>query len=74
MTLSAAIGFIMVLVLVYCLISKKLLPAVAFVLFPTLAALLVDLTFLKSVSLPLLVFPRWYLPSHSLYSPYLSFL
>lgn len=35
----ATIGFIMVIILVYCLITKKLLPPVAFVLLPIIAAL-----------------------------------
>ncbi|MDD3251126.1 MAG: citrate:proton symporter [Lachnospiraceae bacterium] len=39
MTLSAAIGFIMVLTLVFCLIWKKLLPPVAFIILPIIAAL-----------------------------------
>lgn len=39
MTLSAAIGFIMVLVLVFCLIKKKMLPSVAFIVLPVIAAL-----------------------------------
>lgn len=40
MTLSAAIGFIMVLILVFCLIRKKLLPSVAFIILPVIAALI----------------------------------
>lgn len=39
MTFSAMIGFLMVLVLVVCLVKKKLLPPVAFILLPVLAAL-----------------------------------
>ena len=39
MTSSAIVGFLMVLVLVFCLIKKKLLPPVAFILLPVIAAL-----------------------------------
>lgn len=38
-TMLATVGFIMVIILVYCLIKKKLLPPVAFVLLPIIAAL-----------------------------------
>lgn len=40
MTSSAAIGFIMVLILVFCLIKKKMLPSVAFIVLPVIAALI----------------------------------
>jgi CitMHS family citrate-Mg2+:H+ or citrate-Ca2+:H+ symporter len=39
MDVLAVIGFVMVLVLVFCLVTKKLLPPVAFILLPVLAAL-----------------------------------
>lgn len=37
---QAIVGFVMVIALVYCLITKKLLPPIAFVLFPVIAALI----------------------------------
>lgn len=37
---QAIVGFMMVIALVYCLITKKLLPPIAFVLFPVIAALI----------------------------------
>lgn len=40
MSFQSLIGFIMVLSLVFCLIKKKLLPPVAFILFPVIAALI----------------------------------
>ena len=40
MSFQAVVGFVMVLALVFCLIKKKLLPPVAFVLFPVIAALI----------------------------------
>ena len=40
MSFQAIVGFIMVLALVFCLIRKKLLPPVAFILFPVIAALI----------------------------------
>lgn len=40
MSFQAVVGFIMVLALVFCLIKKKLLPPVAFILFPVIAALI----------------------------------
>lgn len=33
---QAIVGFVMVIALVYCLITKKLLPPIAFVLFPVI--------------------------------------
>ncbi len=39
MSYQAIVGFIMVLALVFCLIKKKLLPPVAFIVFPVVAAL-----------------------------------
>lgn len=39
MSFQAIVGFIMVLALVFCLIKKKLLPPIAFILFPVIAAL-----------------------------------
>lgn len=47
MTLSAAIGFIMVLILVFCLIRKKMLPSVAFIVLPVLAALIAGFSILE---------------------------
>lgn len=40
MSFQAIVGFIMVLGLVFCLIKKKLLPPIAFVIFPVVAALI----------------------------------
>lgn len=40
MSFQAVVGFVMVLALVFCLIKKKLLPPVAFILFPVIAALI----------------------------------
>lgn len=40
MSFQAIVGFIMVLALVFCLIKKKLLPPVAFIIFPVIAALI----------------------------------
>lgn len=40
MSLQACVGFIMVLVLILCLIKKKLLPPLAFIIFPVIAALI----------------------------------
>lgn len=37
---QAIVGFVMVIALVYCLITKKLLPPIAFVLFPVIAVLI----------------------------------
>lgn len=39
MPFQAIVGFIMVLALVFCLIRKKLLPPIAFIIFPVIAAL-----------------------------------
>lgn len=39
MSFQAIVGFIMVLALVFCLIRKKLLPPIAFIIFPVIAAL-----------------------------------
>lgn len=40
MSFQAIVGFVMVLALVFCLIKKKLLPPIAFILFPVVAALI----------------------------------
>lgn len=40
MSFQAIVGFIMVLALVFCLIKKKLLPPIAFIVFPVIAALI----------------------------------
>lgn len=40
MSFQAIVGFIMVLALVFCLIKKVLLPPIAFILFPVIAALI----------------------------------
>lgn len=39
MALQAIVGFIMVLALVVCLITKRILPPIAFIIFPVIAAL-----------------------------------
>lgn len=40
MSFQTIVGFIMVLALVFCLIKKVLLPPIAFILFPVIAALI----------------------------------
>lgn len=47
MTSSAAIGFIMVLILVFCLIKKKMLPPVAFIVLPVIAGLLAGFSIIE---------------------------